>query len=124
MGLFSTSSSYKKLPWVELKSLEDLKQAVESVNDLPGLFFKHSTRCSISAMALNQFENRWSSEESTCNLYFIDLIAHRDVSNEIAELTGVHHQSPQVIVLKGDAIIYDASHSDIDARRIEILLKK
>ncbi len=124
MGLFSTSSSSKKLPWVELKTMKDLNEAIESVKEKPGLFFKHSTRCSISAMALNQFENQWLTVDNECNLYFIDLIAHRDVSNEIAQLTGVHHQSPQVIVLTGDTIIYDASHSDIDARRIETLLKK
>ena len=74
-------------------------------------------------MALNGFERNWSGEVD-CKLYFIDLLKHRDVSNEIAILTGVTHQSPQCIVIKGKEIVYDATHTVIDARRIESILRK
>ena len=124
MGLFSSSRKNNSLPWVNIVSIDQLKEVLLSDSEKPKLFFKHSTRCSISSMALNSFESRWTSALEQCDLYFIDLLRHRDVSNEIADLTGVFHQSPQVIVVKGRDIIYDATHSAIDARQIESILKK
>lgn len=126
MGLFSRSpkTEKKQLPWIHVQSVDQLNEIVKTTFDKPVLLFKHSTRCGVSAMALNTFELTWSTENELCELYFVDLLNHRDVSNEIAELTGVRHESPQVIVLKGSEIVYDATHSSIDARRIESILKK
>ncbi len=120
---FTKSTPVEKLPWISIKSVEQLNTILRNVGEKPILLFKHSTRCSISSMALTGFERNWSGEVP-CELYFIDLLKHRDVSNETAELTGVLHQSPQCIVIKGSEIIYEATHSGIDARRIESILKK
>lgn len=123
MGLFSFSkkSNSSKLNWINLNSVEELQQAIADTENVEGLFFKHSTRCSISSMALNSFENQWEQDEN-CKLYFIDLIAHRDVSNTLSELTGVEHQSPQVIVVKNNEAIYSASHNGISAREIKNII--
>lgn len=123
MGLF-TSSKKNNLPWINVQSVEQLDSLLTDGSDKPKLMFKHSTRCGISSMALNTFESAWESGDELCELYFVDLLKHRDVSNRIAELTGITHQSPQVIVVKGSEIIYDASHSGIDGRRITRLLKE
>ena len=108
MGLFSFSKSPKKeaLPWINITSVDELREILTNVGEEAILLFKHSTRCSISSMALNGFERNWSGE-ADCKLYFIDLLKHRDVSAEVAELTGIIHQSPQAIVVKGKEIVYD-----------------
>lgn len=124
MGLFSRKPTVQKLPWTNLSSIEQLDEIVKTTGDKPVLLFKHSTRCGISAMAFNTFESSWTSDNELCQLYYLDLLNHRDVSNKIAEITGVIHQSPQVIVLKGSEVVYDESHSSINARRIETILKK
>lgn len=120
MGLFSFSKKPRpsKLNWINITTVEELKQAIAETENVDGLFFKHSTRCNISAMALNGFENQWEQNEK-CELYFIDLIAHRDVSNALSELSGVEHQSPQVIVINKKEAIYTASHNGISARHIK-----
>lgn len=124
MGLFSSFKSNDKVafPWIELTSSEQLKQAIESSVENAVILFKHSTRCSISSMAKSRFESNWNTELSKVSIYYLDLIAHRNISNEIAELTGIEHQSPQAIVLKNKEVIYDASHSEISAKAIENLL--
>jgi len=123
MGLFSFSKKPRpsKINWINLTSVEELKQAIAETIDTSGLFFKHSTRCNISAMALNSFESQWEENEE-CQLYFIDLIAHRDVSNALSDLSGVEHQSPQVILIKNNEAIYTASHNGITARSIKKLI--
>lgn len=118
MGLFSQGkTNTKKLDWIEINSMEELDQAIENSTDRPAIFFKHSTRCSISSMALNRFENDWKND-TDASLCFIDLIKNRGVSNALAENANVYHQSPQVIVLKNKEAIYDASHSAISANEI------
>jgi bacillithiol system protein YtxJ len=91
-----------------------LNEIMELSHQQPVAIFKHSTRCSISRMALKQFENEFDLEGSVTP-YFLDLINHRDISNEIATRFEVYHQSPQLLLIKEGKSVYDASHSDIDA---------
>src|ERR1700733_5541248 len=100
--------------WNELESIETLKKKNEFSKTSDVLIFKHSTRCSVSAMALNRLERNWKdSETKNIKPYFLDLIAHRDVSNRIAELYHVPHESPQALLISKGKCIYNASHSDI-----------
>lgn len=122
MGLFSFTSKPKvNLPWIDLINEDQLKNALVQSSEKPVLFFKHSTRCSISSMALSRFEENWNTENK-CELYFLDLLENRALSNLIAELTKVEHQSPQVIVLRNNEVIYSATHSSISANEIGKLL--
>lgn len=121
MGLFSSNKNTKKLNWINIESVEDLKTAYNNTNQKAGLFFKHSTRCPTSKMVLNTFESEWEENEG-CNLYFINLISHRDVSNLLSELSGVEHQSPQAILVQDKAPVYNNSHSGISAKEIQSLI--
>ncbi len=76
------------------------------------VIFKHSTRCSISSMALSRFESKWQDDPSI-PVFYLDLLQYRAISNEIATLFGVTHQSPQVLVIKNGTCLYDASHTGI-----------
>lgn len=120
MGWFSKSESDKraKVNWVQLTSEEQLLNAIEESTEKPVLIFKHSTRCSISMMALNGFEGRWEGTDEEITLYFLDLLRYRDLSNEVERITGITHQSPQAIMIKNKEVVYSASHSGIDARQI------
>lgn len=109
------------MPWIELKSVQQLHDIYNTPSDKLKVFFKHSTRCSISSMALRNFQAEWNLNNDCAELYLLDLISFRDVSNEIAELTGVQHQSPQAIVLKDKQVKYHESHSHIDAGEIQKL---
>ena len=87
----------------------------------PIVIFKHSTRCHISRMVLRRFESEFSSQEKD-KPYFLDLLQHRDISNDIALHFGVEHQSPQVLVIKDGKAIYNASHENIEATKLNIFL--
>ncbi|GAA0873956.1 bacillithiol system redox-active protein YtxJ [Wandonia haliotis] len=123
MGLFSfgkkQDQSKKSITWIQIEDPEQLQEIIRNSSQQPILFFKHSTRCSISAMALHGLEKSWDLEEGEVTPYFIDLIRFRDVSNKIEELTGVLHQSPQVIVIKNGEVIHQASHNGIKASQIK-----
>lgn len=120
MGWFSSSKSVPRLNWENLINHDQLLDMIAE-NEVPVLFFKHSTRCSISSMALSRFESEWDSN-ANCKLAFLDLLANRDLSNEIETKTGIQHQSPQVIVLFQGKHIYNASHNSISVQKIEELI--
>jgi bacillithiol system protein YtxJ len=107
-----------KISWNDLTDLEQLNEIISLSNESPVLIFKHSTRCSVSRMALKQFENEFDTLDKVTP-YFLDLITYRDISNEIASRFQVVHQSPQVLLIKNGKSVYDASHSDIDAKDLE-----
>ena len=120
-NLFGSSESTIKNSNVAWRPLTDLGQLNEIINEsttTPVVIFKHSTRCSVSRMALKQFENEFNLT-SKVTPYFLDLLEHRDISNEIVIRFGVVHQSPQLILIKDGKAIYNASHSDIDALELK-----
>lgn len=100
--------------WISLNDVSQLDEIVENSNNKTIGIFKHSTRCSISRFALKRFENEYNLEDKV-DLYFLDLLNYRDVSNEIANRFELIHQSPQLILIKNGVAVYDASHSDIQA---------
>ncbi len=110
----NTDSPKSNVNWTELTDIAQLLEVTAISNEKPVVIFKHSTRCSISRMALKQFEREYDLNE-TVDAYFLDLIAHRDISNEIASRFNVYHESPQLILIKNGQAVYDVSHSDIDA---------
>jgi len=110
--------STSKTNWNDLTDLGQLNEIIALSNEKPVAIFKHSTRCSVSRMALKQFENEFDFSDKVTP-YFLDLIAYRAISNEIANRFGVQHQSPQLLLIKEGKAIYNASHSDIDAASLQ-----
>lgn len=101
------------IPLTEKTALETIK--ANSFN-LPQLIFKHSTRCSISSMAKNRLDR--SVVPVGIDFHYLDLIAHRSISNSIAEIFKVAHESPQVLLIKNGECVYDESHSGISMDEI------
>jgi bacillithiol system protein YtxJ len=113
----SNSIKSTSIKWITLKSIDQAKSYIEK-SDVPVVFFKHSTSCSISAMMISRFEREWTFEEQELIPIYLDLIAHRDVSNFLATYFDVTHQSPQVLVIKNAKCIHNASHSAISISAI------
>ena len=109
-------------PWHVLSNMEQLEEIIEESKSKPVAVFKHSTRCGISRMVLKQFEKNYDLDDNQLKLYFLDLLQNRDISNEIAARFKVHHESPQMIVLKDGEVIHHDSHQGIDANHLKSLV--
>ena len=117
-GHSETEKMVSKVNWKPLSNLGIINEIKDISLEKTVVIFKHSTRCSISRMVLKQFENEYNLENKL-DLYFLDLLEHRDISNEIANVFGVVHQSPQLIVIQNGVSVYNASHESIDANDLE-----
>lgn len=124
MGWFNSKkeNSDKKrgnINWEMLTEMSQLDEIREESKTIPILILKHSTRCSVSLMAKNSLDRSWDIEEDKIKTYYLDLLKFRPISNQIVEEFNVHHQSPQILLIKNEICEYTATHSDIDARTIK-----
>jgi bacillithiol system protein YtxJ len=117
-GIFSKGSEDKSNIWNTINSNDDLQALIKESYSRPIVIFKHSTRCSISSMAMNRVESSWTDIAGDYPISYLDLIKFRSVSNQIAEDLKVEHQSPQVIVVHKGEAIYNASHNSINSKDI------
>jgi bacillithiol system protein YtxJ len=101
------------ISWIPLVAESDLDTVAARSHQTPCILFKHSTRCNISALAKSRLERDWSFSEQEVTAYYLDLLAYRPISAKIAERFGVHHESPQLLLVVNGECIYDTSHLDI-----------
>lgn len=112
----------KVLPWIFLTSEQQLEEIIKKSYEKPQIIFKHSTRCSISSITMNKFVRNYTVPEEDADLYYLDLLNYRSVSDEVGYKFQVLHQSPQVLVIKDGEAVYNASHYAIQADKILALV--
>ena len=102
--------------WIHLTDEEQLKQIINKSQLKPQVIFKHSTRCSISAVALQRMQK--TSQPPDIDFYFLDLLTNRHLSNKISETFKVDHESPQVLLIRDGECVYEESHLGISMHEI------
>jgi len=103
----------KILPWKNLTEVPQLDEIEKLSKGKTQVIFKHSTRCGISSMVMNQFVDAFDVD-SNLDLYYLDLLNYREVSNETGYKFQVMHQSPQLLVIKNGVVVTHASHGAIN----------
>lgn len=120
MGLFDSlfGNSDKKdnettstFDWLALNEITQLDDIIEASKERAQAIFKHSTRCGISSNVIRRFEKQTSTD--TIDFYYLDLLAFRPISSEIANRFNVMHESPQLVLIKDGVVVSHASHGDI-----------
>ena len=112
LGKSKDGKQQAKVNWIPLNNISQLDDVVEASKTNKVIVFKHSTRCSISASVLNKFEKKIGEDYQ---LYFLDLISNRDVSNAVAEKFNIVHESPQLLLIEnGEVIQYDSHYGILE----------
>ncbi len=109
--------------WKHLTQRAMLDEIKEKSNHQPQVIFKHSTRCGISAHAEDRLSNDEGLED-IADCYYLDLLNYRSISNDIAQIFEIGHQSPQIIVLYKQNVIYTSSHHAIESKKIIAAIEK
>src|SRR5262245_49359365 len=102
----------------ELQSIADLDRALASGKGKVVLY-KHSTQCGGCDGAIEEIQEFLRSHPGAGEFYYLDLLAHRDVSNAIAQRLGVKHESPQAIFLEDGKVAAVLNHRAIRVAAIE-----
>ncbi len=97
--------------FLKLTDKETLKRLLLDSRNHPVVVFKHSNTCGISSAAYREMEQ-------LDNVNLLEVQSARDLSMEIESITGVEHESPQVIVLKDGKAVWNASHYGVKAAAV------
>ncbi|WP_417200374.1 bacillithiol system redox-active protein YtxJ [Bizionia sp.] len=103
----------KLLPWKALNAVDQLDEIAKKSNTKTQMIFKHSTRCGISKMVMNQFVDAFDVDLNA-DLYYLDLLNYRDVSYETGYKFQVLHESPQLLIIRNGVAVAHASHGGIN----------
>lgn len=82
------------------------------------LLFKHSNTCPISAAAKFEFDN-FLRAHSELDTRVVIVQEERALSNALADLLRVQHESPQAILLRNGEVRWHASHGEITVATLE-----
>ncbi len=106
--------------WNALTQQNQIQEIISESKETPVIIFKHSTTCSISATAKSRLERQWADAGlKGVKTYYLDLLSYRPVSNQVAQVFGVEHQSPQLLLIKDGVCQYDASHLGINLNEVK-----
>jgi len=105
--------------WNTIENEESLRSLVDSSGEKPLFILKHSYRCALSTMAKNRIEK---NEDPRFQYHLIDVVKDREVSNVLAELFSVRHESPQAFLVKDSKLIEVKSHLAIQPHGFSVLL--
>jgi len=99
----------ERIRWI--KEEQDLDRMLKA--DL-ALLYKHSPTCGMCRGALREVE-AFLSAHPDADIYAVDVLAQRDLSRSVAALTGITHESPQIIIFHNGNPLWNDSHYGITA---------
>lgn len=97
-----------------IQSLDMLEKLLDQSNNNAVILFKHSNSCGTSAYALEQVEaflTEYPGWNSRIGMIIVQ--THREISNYVADLFTITHQSPQIFVIQNKKVLWHKSHHSI-----------
>jgi thioredoxin len=85
--------------------------------DAPTVLFKHSATCSISISVKREYD-AFVRQYPDVPTRLVVVQDERSLSNAIADVLQVRHESPQALVVKEGQVLWQASHHRITAERM------
>jgi len=106
--------------YTRLLSVDEIEPLFERSKEQPVFLFKHSLTCPISTAAFREYEKYLTARaDGGGGVHtLVEIQNARDVSAAIAERSGVRHESPQAILLRGGEVAWHASHWDIKSEAL------
>lgn len=92
---------------------QELETLFKLSHERPVVLFKHSLTCPISSAAYKEMS------EVSADVSLIVVQSAREVSNKVASLTGIRHESPQAIILRKGRAVWNVSHWRITRSAVE-----
>jgi bacillithiol system protein YtxJ len=94
-----------------MEKIDGIAQFEQLLEEKEAFFLlKHSTTCPVSAAAFDEYQAFLNAEETDQKGYYLAVQDSRELSNHIAEMTDIRHESPQVIFFKEGKPEWNESH--------------
>ena len=108
----------ENMNWIDLTTAAQIENLTTTSAKTPAIIFKHSNKCNTSHMAKYNLEADWDFEATEVDTYLLDLFAQPKLAKLVADKFMVHHQSPQILLIRNGECTYDADHLDISVAEL------
>ncbi|WP_314591463.1 bacillithiol system redox-active protein YtxJ [Paenibacillus terrigena] len=101
---------------IMLQTEEQLKDWLRKSFETPVFLYKHSTNCGPSRnahVALHRFMDHFPTQSSKFLFAVVRVIEEQHISKQVTQLLGIPHQSPQVLLIHDNKVLWHASHQRI-----------
>lgn len=109
-----------KIQWHTIDKEEDLEKVLRDSHQSDQLIFKHSNACGISNIVKSRLEKESQVLKTHTDVYLINVLRNRTLSNQLAELLTVRHESPQILLISDGECIFHSSHFDVSLKNIPL----
>jgi bacillithiol system protein YtxJ len=103
--------------FTQIEGMEHVAALLQESQTRPVVVFKHSPTCGTSAHAYDEMA-ALIEEADGPEVYLVDVLHSRSLSQAIAAALHVRHESPQVLVLSGGSVRWQASHYRVTAEAV------
>lgn len=90
-----------------------LSEILEKSQKQPVIIFKFSSECGTSSDLKDRLEKEVENGRINSPIYLVTVQTHKALSEKIAILFQIQHESPQIIILNKGKVTYTAHHKDI-----------
>ena len=104
--------------FIPLVNAEQIDALLEKSAQRAIAIFKHSGACGTSAQAYDELETFLQGAGSD-DVYVVDVLTDRPLSQALAARFKVRHESPQVLVIRGGQVRWHGSHFRVTAENIQ-----
>lgn len=111
------------LNWKSLSTIEEFNRLVERSKEKPALVFKHRPSSPESMLAMETLERDWTISPENLDLYVIDVMKDKEVTEAVTDMAGVMNEYPQVLLFADGVTMYDESREMISVKKIKLALK-
>lgn len=98
-----------------ISSREDFDRLVGSGSDF--LLLKHSVTCGVSRKAMEEYK-KFIEGEDGFDYYYLVVQTDRGLSDYVAKVLGVKHESPQLFLFRDGDLVWHDSHYLINVEEI------
>jgi bacillithiol system protein YtxJ len=104
--------------FIPIEDKDALDRFLTETNGSPAVIMKHSNTCGISSRAYREMS------DFAGPVGLVTVQDARSVSDDIERITGVPHETPQVLILRENKVLFMASHFDVKAAKIASELER
>jgi len=100
----------------KLNEIQDIDKIIELSHAKLQLIFKHSTICPVSRMSYEKMLAEYPLTDEQADLYYLGVIEQRPLSNYVAEVLNIRHESPHIRAVRNGEFMFRESHLMIDPK--------
>ena len=109
--------SSQHMNWITITDESEIQTIFKSEDY--AIIYKHSPSCMTSLMAYRQLKAEvQKATEIDIPLYIVDVLKNRKEARAIADAFDVRHESPQILLVKAGACVYDTSHENVSLKAV------